>query len=308
MRRPPHKTMAEMTTPVKFRRLKGFFTLVGAVVSILIVLSVMLSFFSADSALSLGDKIGIVKVDGVILDSIEINRQIREFSERSDIKAVVIRINSPGGSVAPSQEIYSEIKRLRERKKVVASMSSVAASGGYYIAVAAEKIVANPGTITGSIGVIVQYLNFEELFSKVGLKGNIIKSGRFKDTGSPFRSMNEAERKLLQELVDDVEVQFVEAVARGRGLDISSVQKLADGRIFTGAQAKEKGLVDEIGSLQDSIELVASLAGMDKKPAIVYSKKKIEGFWKYFLGDDPGALLGSLYSGLNIMYLARPFN
>lgn len=297
-----------MTKPTRFRRLKGFFTIVGAVVSILIVLTVLLTLFSGDSGLSLGDKVGIVKVEGVILDSIEINRQIKEFSERDDIKAVVIRINSPGGSVAPSQEIYSEILRLRKHKKVVASMSSVAASGGYYIAVAADKIVANPGTITGSIGVIVQYMNFEGLLNKIGVKGSVIKSGEFKDTGSPLREMNTEERKLLQELVDDVESQFVEAVAEGRDIEISSVRKLADGRIFSGAQAKANGLVDEIGSLQDSIELVARLAGMDEEPAVVYSRRKIDGFWKYFIGDAPGSLFGSLFSGFNIMYLAQQFN
>ncbi len=297
-----------MAKPVRFRRLKAFFTIVGAVVSILVVLTVLLSLFSGDTGLSLGDKVGVIKVDGVILDSVEINRQIKEFSDRDDIKAVVIRINSPGGSVAPSQEIYSEIKRLREKKKVVASMSSVAASGGYYIAVAADKIVANPGTITGSIGVIVQYMNFEGLLSKIGLKGNVIKSGEFKDTGSPLREMNASERKILQELVDDVEVQFVEAVAEGRGIDIKLVRKLADGRIFSGAQAKEKGLVDEIGGLQDAIDLVARLAEMDPEPGVVYSKKRIDGFWKYFIGEEPGSFFGSLYSGLNVMYLARPFN
>jgi protease-4 len=297
----------EKKKPVKFGRLRSFFTVVGAVVSILVVLTIVLSLFSGDSGLSLGDKVGIVKVDGVILDSVEINRQIKEFSERDDIKGVVIRINSPGGSVAPSQEIYNEISRLTEKKKVVASMSSVAASGGYYIAVAADRIVANPGTITGSIGVIVQYMNFEGLLSKLGLKGNVIKSGEFKDTGSPLRDMNAEEKKILQELVDDIEVQFVEAVAKGRDIDLEVVRKLADGRIFSGAQAKANGLVDEIGGLQESVDLVASLAGMEPGPSVVYSKKRIEGMWKYFMGDEPGSLFGSLYSGLNIMYLARPY-
>jgi protease-4 len=297
-----------MKRVARFKRLKGFFTLVGAVVSILIVLMVVIALFSGDSALALGDKVGVVKVEGVIIDSIDINRQIREFAERDDIKAVIIRINSPGGSVAPSQEIYGEVKRLSEQKKVVASMSSVAASGGYYIALGADKIVANPGTITGSIGVIVQFMNFEALLSKIGLRGNVIKSGEFKDTGSPLREMKAEERKVLQALVDDVQAQFVEAVVEGRDLKPEVVRELADGRIFSGSQALTYGLVDEIGGLYEAVELAAELSGMDKEPSIVYSKKKVDGFLKYFMGDEPGTLFGSLYSGLNILYLARPFD
>ena len=238
-----------MKRAVRFKRLKGFFTLLGAVVSILIVLTIFLALVIGDSGLALGDKVGIVKIEGVIMDSIDINRQINEFAEREDIKAVIIRINSPGGSVAPSQEIYREVKRLAKKKDVVASMSSVAASGGYYIALGADEIVANPGTITGSIGVIVQFMNFEGLLSKIGIAGNVIKSGEFKDTGNPLREMNETERKVLQALVDDVQSQFVDAVVEGRELKPEVVRKLADGRIFSGAQALEYGLVDELGGL-----------------------------------------------------------
>ncbi|MBE9531596.1 MAG: signal peptide peptidase SppA [Proteobacteria bacterium] len=297
-----------MKRVAKFKRLKGFFTLVGAVFSILIVLAILISLVAGDSALALGDKVGIVKIDGVIVDSIDINRQIREFAKRDDIKAVVIRINSPGGSVAPSQEIYSEVRRLAKEKDVIASMSSVAASGGYYIALGADSIVANPGTITGSIGVIVQFMNFEGLLSKIGLKGSVIKSGEFKDTGSPLRQMNEVERKVLQALVDDVQRQFVDAVVEGRELERKVVEKLADGRIFSGAQALEFGLVDSVGGLREAVELAAELAGIDGEPATVYSKKKVDGFFQYFTGEEPGAIFGSLYSGLNVLYLARPFN
>lgn len=297
-----------MKRPLKFKRLKGFFTIVGAVFSILIVLTIILSLFAGDSGLALGDKVGIVKIEGVIVDSIDINRQIKEFANRDDIKAVIIRINSPGGSVAPSQEIYGEVKRLSSRKKVVASMSSVAASGGYYIALGADKIVANPGTITGSIGVIVQYMNFEGLLSKIGLKGNVIKSGEFKDSGSPLREMTDVEKKLLQELVDDVQEQFVEAVVEGRDLEPEAVRKLADGRIFSGSQAFDLGLVDEMGGLAEAVELVSKMAGLDEDPSIVYSKKKVGGLLKYFTGEEPGSLFGNIYSGLNVLYLARPFN
>jgi protease-4 len=296
-----------MKRPARFKRLKGFFALVGAVFSILIVLTVLIALIAGDSGLALGDKIGIVKIEGVIVDSIDINRQIREFSERDDIKAVIIRINSPGGSVAPSQEIYGEVKRLAGHKKVVASMSSVAASGGYYIALGADKIVANPGTITGSIGVIVQFMNFEGLLSKIGLTGNVIKSGEFKDTGSPLREMSDNEKKILQALVDDVQAQFVDAVVKERELEPEAVRKLADGRIFSGSQALSYGLVDEMGGLDEAVERAAELAGISEEPSIVYSKKKVGGLFKYFMGEEPGAIFGTLYSGLNVLYLAKPF-
>jgi protease-4 len=296
-----------MKRAARFKRLKGFFTLVGAVVSILLVLTVFLAIIAGDSGLALGDKVGIVKIEGVIIDSIDINRQIKEFADRDDIKAVIIRINSPGGSVAPSQEIYSEVKRLAKEKDVVASMSSVAASGGYYIALGADEIVANPGTITGSIGVIVQFMNFEGLLSKIGITGNVIKSGEFKDTGSPLREMNETERKVLQALVNDVQSQFVDAVVEGRNLKPEVVRKLADGRIFSGAQAHAYGLVDKVGGLHEAVELAAKLSGIEGEPAIVYSKKKVDGLLQYFTGEESGSLFGSLYSGLNILYLARPF-
>lgn len=297
-----------MKNPNRFKRLRGFFTLVGVVFSILIVITIFLTLITGDSGLALGDKIGIVKIEGVIIDSIDINRQIKEFSRRDDIKAVIIRINSPGGSVAPSQEIYNEVKRLANEKMVVASMSSVAASGGYYIALGADRIVANPGTITGSIGVIVQFMNFEGLLSKIGITGSVIKSGKFKDTGSPLRQMTDDEKQVLKLLVDDVQRQFVSAVVESRDLKPEVVEKLADGRIFSGSQAMKYGLVDKMGGLQEAIDLAAELANMDGDPSVVYSKKKVDGLLKYFTGEEPGAFFGSLYSGLDILYLARPFN
>lgn len=249
------------------------------------------------------DKVAVVELDGIIAEPTDFTRELRELGERADIKAVVLRIDSPGGAVGPSQEIHREIERLREKKTVVASMGTIAASGGYYAAVAAHKIVANPGTITGSIGVIIEFFNVQELLGKLGLKGYVVKSGRFKDVGSPLREMDEEERELLQSVIDDVNSQFVEAVAEGRGLPPEAVKRLADGRIFSGAQAKAEGLVDELGGLHDAIELGARLAGIEGEPEVIYPRKKSVGFWKALMGDASVDKLTELLSGLRLMYL-----
>ncbi|RMD59863.1 MAG: signal peptide peptidase SppA [Nitrospirae bacterium] len=220
------------------------------------------------------DKIGVVKVEGVIKDAETTVNQLRELGDDESIKAVVIRVNSPGGGVAPSQEIYQEIKGLKKKKKVLVSMGSVAASGGYYISCAADKIVANPGTLTGSIGVIMEIPNFEELMKKLGIKTEVIKSGKHKDLASSFRELSPEERKILQGVLDDVYYQFVNAVAQGRNMEYEKVKKLADGRIFTGKQAKELGLVDELGGLRHTIKLAADMVGIKGEPKVIVKKKK----------------------------------
>lgn len=190
-----------------------------------------------------GDKIAIIEINGVILDSKDTLEEIQTVSKNDKVKGVIIRINSPGGGVAPSQEIYAELRKLSSKKPVVASLSSVAASGGYYIASAAEKIVANPGTLTGSIGVIMDFSNVQGLFERVGIKNNVVKSGKYKDIGSPHRDMTLDERKLLQNVIDNVHNQFISAIVAGRKLDRKSVEKVADGRIFSGEQALALELV-----------------------------------------------------------------
>lgn len=281
--------------------LRNLLAAFGAVFAAIILVSIVIGVVSGRGAGA--DKVAVVELDGIITESTEFTRDLRQLAERRDIKAVVLRIDSPGGAVGPSQEIYREIQRLREKKKVVASMGTVAASGGYYAAVAAEKIVANPGTITGSIGVIIELFNVQELLGKLGLKGYVVKSGRFKDVGSPLREMDEEERALLQSVIDDVNSQFVEAVAAGRGLPPEAVGRLADGRIFTGAQARAEGLVDELGSLHDAIELSARLAGIEGEPEVIYPRKKSIGFWKALMGDTPVDTITELLSGLRLMYL-----
>ncbi|NOQ41982.1 MAG: signal peptide peptidase SppA, partial [Desulfuromusa sp.] len=227
-------------------------------------------FRTGSVVVSVGDKIGILEVEGTIVDSRRLIEQIEEFRDRNAIKAVVVRIDSPGGGVGPSQEIYAELKRLAEEKPVIVSMGSVAASGGYYLAVAGERIFANPGTITGSIGVIMSFPNYQELMGKVGIQTEVVKSGRFKDIGSSTREFSEADRALLQEMIDDVHLQFVEAISVGRNIPIVRLQPFVDGRIFTGRQAKDAGLIDELGTLSDAIKYAAKVAGIDVDSDLVY--------------------------------------
>jgi len=212
----------------------------------------------------------------VIVDSRKIIKALRRYQQDPDIKAIVLRVDSPGGAVAPSQEIYDTLKEIQSegKKKIVTSMGTVAASGGYYIASATDLIVANPGTLTGSIGVIMELTNLEGLMQKIGVESVTIKSGKNKDVGSPFRKMKAEERSILQNVLDDVHSQFIEAVAEGRSLEIDTVRKLADGRIFSGRQAKKLGLVDELGSLEAAIQRAAELGGIKGKPELVETERK----------------------------------
>lgn len=219
------------------------------------------------------NKIALIRVEGVIIDSRKVVKALRQYRDDPEIKGILLRVDSPGGGVAPSQEIYDELISIHREgeKKVVTSMGTVAASGGYYIASATDLIIANPGTLTGSIGVIMELTNIQGLLEKIGVEGVTIKSGENKDVGSPFRKMKEEERALLQSVLDDVHSQFIEAVAEGRSLEIETVRKLADGRVFTGRQAKSVGLVDELGSLETAIQKSAALAGIEGEPEIVES-------------------------------------
>lgn len=216
------------------------------------------------------NQVGVVEVEGVIVDSQEIIKQLDDFNENGSVKAIVLRIDSPGGGVGPSQEIHDEVKRIDADKPIVVSMGSVAASGGYYIAAPAREIFANPGTLTGSIGVIMEFANIQELLDKIGLRSEVVKSGKHKDIGSPVRPMTDEDRALLQGVIDDVHSQFVDSVAAGRQLDVHKVQGLADGRIFTGRQARELGLVDQLGNLEAAVRRAAELGGIDGRPEVVY--------------------------------------
>jgi protease-4 len=217
-----------------------------------------------------GKKIAVIELLGPIYDSRKIVGQFKHFGEQKSIKAIVFRIDSPGGGVAASQEIYEAVKRARESgKPIVASMGSVAASGGYYVACGADTIMANPGTTTGSIGVIAEFPNIRELLGKIGVQYEVVKSGRYKDIGSPFHDMTREEKARLQSWVDDAYDQFVTVVSEERGLSKKVVLQLADGRVFTGQQALKLGLVDLIGDYETAISLAAELGGISGKPDIV---------------------------------------
>jgi len=249
-----------------------------------------------------GDRIAIVEIRGVIAQSSGVIQEMHQHLEDDGVKAIILRIDSPGGGVGPSQEIHREVLKGKAKKRIVTSMGSVAASGGYYIACASDLIVANPGTITGSIGVLMEFTNIEELFKKIGIKGVVLKSGEHKDIGSPFREMSPDEKRIMQEVIDNVHQQFIKAVAEGRKLDPSKVTQIADGRIFSGEQAKALGLVDQIGNLNDAIDATARLVGIQGKPDILYPKKKFS-IWELLIRETVSAVLETLQEkGLELNY------
>jgi protease-4 len=228
-----------------------------------------------------GNRVAVVEVFGTITNPYDVIRQLKRYGVDSSIPSIVIHINSPGGGVAASQEIYEEVNKLRQGgKKVVASMSAVAASGAYYIACAADTIVANPGTLTGSIGVVFEWPILSELMRKLGVKLEVVKSGDMKDVGSIGRPVTLHEREMLQGVIDDTYNQFVEVVSRERSLPIEDVIELADGRIFTGNQAKDLGLVDVLGNFEDAVQIAAEMGGIKGKPKTVKERVTRLSWWE----------------------------
>jgi protease-4 len=259
-----------------------------------------------DWSFKTGEKVAVLPVTGLITDSENTIEQLRKFAKDDSVKAIVIRINSPGGGVGPSQEIYEEVRKLSGKKVVVASMGALAASGGYYIACAAQKIYANPGTITGSIGVIMNFVNVKDLIEKIGLKGFVVKSGAFKDIGSPVREMKPEERELLQGVIDNVHSQFVGAVAEGRKLDRGKVAGIADGRIFSGEQAKALGLVDALGNLEDAVAEAGKMAKIEGEPRVVTPPKKKLSIME-LLKEEAKSIIGENFTEqrIRLEYLAQ---
>jgi len=275
----------------------------------LLVVLVSGAWRGSSDLVAVGEKIGIIEVFGPIEDSRILIDQLHDFRDNGSIKAIILRIDSPGGGVGPSQEIHTEVKKLTRKKPVIVSMGSVAASGGYYIAAPAKRIFANPGTITGSIGVIMSFANYQELMDNVGIKNRVVKSGQFKDTGSATRPFTSAEEELIQSLIDDVYAQFVEAVSSGRKMTYEQVARLSDGRIYSGRQAKTVGLVDDLGNLQDAIAYTAELTGMGDDPSLVYPRPENKNFLERFL-DGPLGRLGSELTGNRspgLQYLVNGF-
>ena len=274
----------------------GFFAIVALIVY---------GHFSSDGVGFLEkNAVAVVSVEGVIESSDDIVRTLERLEKNDGIRAVVLRVDSPGGGVAPSQEIYDAVWRLRGRKPVIASLGGEAASGGYYIAAACQTIVSNPGTLTGSIGVIMHTGSVAELLKKIGITPTTIKAGKYKDIGSPTRDMTDEEKKLIGDVLENVHTQFIAAVAKGRNLKPEQVRPLADGRIFSGEQARELHLVDELGGLHDAVKLAAERAGITGEPHWVEIEKAQPPWWwqlvSGFAHTPPAGL-----SGLQFLY-SRP--
>ena len=241
---------------------------------------------------SFNGNIGIVEINGMILSSKKIIQDIEIFRNDDDIKAIILRIDSPGGGIGPSQEIYREIMKSKMDKKIITSMGSVAASGGYYIASATNGIVANPGTITGSIGVIMEYANIMEIAKKIGISPVVIKSGEFKDMGSPLRELKNSEKKIFQDLVDELHLQFVNDAATARGIDAKEMAILADGRVYTGQKALKLKLIDRLGNLDDAVQWAGEMANIKGELKPVYPKEDKITFFK--------KLADTLFKDINI--------
>jgi protease-4 len=242
-----------------------------------------------------GPRVAIVELEGIILEVDDIVRELKAHRDNPTVRAVVLRINSPGGVVAPTQELHDAVMRLRQAgKPVVASLGSVAASGGYYVAVACDQIYANPGTLTGSIGVIMQLANLEQLMKKVGVDYVVVKAGQFKDIGNVARAMTADERRVMQALLDDVHGQFISAVAEGRKLSREEVMRFADGRVFSGEQAKALAMIDALGGLESAVLAAAKLAGIPTPPSVIQPRRRfsiIDLLRNQFGGTAVGALL-----------------
>ena len=239
-----------------------FFILVNTamVCGTLVIMSMLLTL--SVSTPEFGEKVGVIEIEGMISDALPVIKDLQYFRDHELVKAIIIRINSPGGGVAPSQEIYREIQKTKKIKTVIVSMGTVAASGGYYIASAANAIVASPGTITGSIGVIMGFTNLEKLFQKIGLSTSVVKSGNLKDMGSPTRPMTSEEKEFLQKFVTEIHEQFINDISKGRNIDIEKIRSIADGRILTGEQAKKLNLIDRVGNYEDAVQWAGRLGGI----------------------------------------------
>jgi protease-4 len=256
---------------------------------LIVVIAIVLAFAAGVARRLGGDEFGkssiaLLRVEGPIIDVTWYLEEVKKLTDQDRIRGVVLRVDSPGGAVAPTQELYRELLRLKEQKPVVTSMGTIAASGGYYLSCATDWIICNPGTITGSVGVIMEFTNIQELLRKIGVGSRTIKSGKFKDTGNPAREMTEEEERLLTDMVMDTYEQFVEAVLEGRSLDEAEARPYFDGRILTGRQALELGLVDELGNINDALAKVADMAGLPGVPREIYEPER----------DRPG-LIGILF-------------
>ncbi len=285
--------------------------LIAMIAGLICVIAVGVILFTSGKKGLKGDgTVAVLKVQDVILDSQIYLDSLKKIKKASHIKALVVRIDSPGGAVGPSQEIYGEIKRLRAQMPVVASIGGIGASGGYYIACAAESIYANPGAITGSIGVIAQFANYGKLLEWAKVDVEIIKSGKYKDAGTPFRKMSDPDRQYIQELINNVYEQFKNTVAVERKLNPKQISQIADGRVFTGEQAKALKLIDELGTINDAISAAGNLAGIQGEPETVYYPKRKREFLDFLLSKVGLGALSDIpkQASFGLFYLADIIN
>jgi protease IV len=251
-------------------------------------------------------KIAVVELDFTIIDPTSIVRQFKQYREDKSIKAIVLHVNSPGGGVSASQEMYEEVKKTRDAgKPVIVSFGSIAASGGYYVACGGSLIVANPGSMTGSIGVIAAFMNFKDLADKLGVKETIIKSGKLKDSGNPFREMNKEDMEYFQEIIDNAYEQFLDVVSTERKIDKDELRTIANGRVFTGKQAKDLKLVDSLGTFEDAIRIAGVIAKIDGEPSIVREKCK-RNFFEFFVQGLSGNQLKDIKEEINAEFVNKP--
>jgi protease-4 len=282
---------------------KGVFIFLSVIFVVLVVLSLVITF--VQNEIPLGEKVALVRVEGPIIESKTAVDELKGYRKDKSVKAVVLRVNSPGGGVVAAQEIYEEVKRTAAVKKVVVSMGALAASGGYYISAPGSVIIANPGTITGSIGVIMEVPNIKGLLDRLGVKSEVITSGRHKDLASPLRGIGKEERGILQGVMDDIHEQFIKSVAESRKMPVDKVRALADGRVFSGRQAMKLGLVDQLGDLQAAIKKAGALAGISGEPEVVTKKGK--SAWLELLeGKVPAGILNRLTSA-DVQYMYRVY-
>jgi protease IV len=282
-------------------------TLVIGVASIMTLTGIVLAVISSaggGAGLGTGGRIAVLDIDGVIVDDTELLRQLRRFRDNRSVRGYVVNINSPGGVVAPSQSIYQALRRIREEDElpVVAAIGGVGASGGYYVALAADSIFALPGSITGSIGVIMEIPDASELMSKVGLRVETVMSAEHKDVGSPFRPLGPGDRAILDTLVLDVYEQFVDVVARDRGLERTELARVADGRILSGRQALAARLVDRLGNREDALATAGRMAGLGPRPRTIRPPEPRFTIRDLLLGRGPSAVLTRMLGPLD----ARP--
>ncbi len=282
--------------------MKKIILIVFVIFIFLIFLSLLITFLG--KGVTHRERIALIRVEGPIFDSKDTIDELKRYTSDPSIKAIVMRVDSPGGAVVPSQEIYEEVLKAKDKKPVVVSMGTIAASGGYYISAPATRIVANKGTLTGSIGVIMEIPNIKGLMDKMGIKTEVIKSGRHKDLASIFREMRPEEREIIQMVLDDVHEQFIEAVARGRNLPVEDVRRMADGRIFTGSQALKLKLIDILGNLEDAIMEAGKLAGIKGEPEIVTKEEKFN--LRSLLRGEFLRKIMEEYSTIKIKYIFTP--